>query len=314
MKVLFIDTVHEILEQRLTENGYVCIDATTWSREMCIEILPEIKGIVIRSRFPMNEDFLQHGPNLRFIARSGAGMENIDLEYTDKNNIICFNAPEGNRNAVGEHAITMLLSLFNQIIKGDKEVRQGIWDREANRGIELEGKTVGIIGYGNNGNAFAKKLMGFDVKVLAYDKYKTNYGNQYAQEATMEEIFEQADIFSFHIPQTEETKYMGDENFFNSFKKPIYLINLARGKIVRIKDLLRAIEQEKVLGACLDVLEFESSSFEKTAGDKFPEFKDLVNSNKVILSPHVGGWSVESYFKLSNVLADKILTCEELKS
>lgn len=307
MKVLFIDTVHEILEQRLSDNGFVCVDGTQWSREKCIDMLPEMTGIVIRSRFPMDQDFLQHGTQLEFIARSGAGMENIDLNYTEKNGIICFNAPEGNRNAVGEHALSMLLALFNQLIKGDKEVRQGLWDREGNRGIELDGKTVGIIGYGNNGNAFAKKLSGFDVKVLAYDKYKVNYGNQYAQEATMQQIFEEADVFSFHIPQTEETMFMGDKCFFNSFKKPIYLINLARGRIVKIKDLMEAIHLGKVRGACLDVLEFESASFEKAMGEDKPEFQRLMQSNKVILSPHVGGWTTESYFKLSNVLADKIL-------
>lgn len=308
MKVLFIDTVHEILKQRLTQQGFTCIDGTNWSREKCKEKLPEISGIVIRSRFPMDEDFLQHATQLKFIARSGAGMENVDLDYTEKQNIQCFNAPEGNRNAVGEHALSMLLALFNQLIKGDKEVRQGIWDREGNRGIELDGKTVGIIGYGNNGNAFAKKLSGFDVNVLAYDKYKENYGNQYAQEASMKQIFEEADVFSFHIPQTEETLFMGNKAFFDAFKKPIYLINLARGKIVRIKDLLAAIDEGKVLGACLDVLEFESSSFEQTSPQKENAvFSKLVNSEKIILSPHVGGWSVESYFKLSNVLADKIL-------
>jgi len=313
MKVLFIDTVHEVLEQRLTKEGFNCIDGTSWSREECKKILPEMTGIVIRSRFPMDEDFLQHATQLKFIARSGAGMENIDLNYTEKQNILCFNAPEGNRNAVGEHALSMLLALFNQLIKGDREVRQGIWDREGNRGIELDGKTVGIIGYGNNGNAFAKKLSGFDVKVLAFDKYKTNYGDQYAEEARMKQIFEEADIFSFHIPQTEETLFMGNKAFLDNFKKPIYLINLARGKIVRIKDLLEAIDEGKVLGACLDVLEFESSSFESTSSQNENEiFSKLINNEKVILSPHVGGWSVESYFKLSNVLADKILSHKNL--
>lgn len=307
-KVLFIDIVHEILEERLTAAGYECIDGTSWTREECKKALPEMTGVVIRSRFPMDEDFLQHGTQLKFIARSGAGMENIDLNYTDKQEITCYNAPEGNRNAVGEHALAMLLALFNQLIKGDKEVRKGIWDREGNRGVELDGKTVGLIGYGNNGNAFARKLAGFDVEVLAYDKYKENYGNKYAKEATMEEIFEKADVFSFHIPQTEETKFMANGAFFASFKKPIYLINLARGKIVETKALLKAIESNKVLGACLDVLEFESASFEQSMEENSNStFQQLVASEKVILSPHVGGWSHESYFKLSDVLADKIL-------
>lgn len=187
-------------------------------------------------------------------------------------------------------------------------MRKGIWDREGNRGVELDGKTIGIIGYGNNGNAFAKKLSGFDVQVLAYDKYKRNYGNQYAKEASMEQIYEKVDVFSFHIPQTEETLFMANEDFFNSFKKPIYLINLARGKIVSTKALLSAIESGKVLGACLDVLEYESTSFEKSLkGNESPELSELLLSDKVLFSPHVGGWTTESYYKLSVVLADKII-------
>jgi D-3-phosphoglycerate dehydrogenase len=308
MQVLFIDTVHPVLEQRLSAKGMNCIDGTAWSKEKCTIALPEIDGIVVRSRFPMNEDFLQHGKNLKFILRSGAGMENIDLNYTEKNNIHCFNAPEGNRNAVGEHALGMLLSLFNNLIKGDAEVRKGIWDREGNRGVELDGKTVGIIGYGNNGNVFAKKLSGFDVKVLAYDKYKSNYGNQYAQAAVMEDIFKQADVISFHIPQNEETMFLADQDFFNSFEKPIYVINLARGKIVRTKALLNGLQSGQILGACLDVLEYESASFEKTlSGEENPDFNSLLASDKVIFSPHVGGWTKESYFKLSDILADKVL-------
>jgi D-3-phosphoglycerate dehydrogenase len=307
MQVLFIDTVHPILEERLTEKGFTCIDGTSWSREKCISEIPKMDGVVIRSRFPMNEDFLKHATQLKFIARSGAGMENIDLDYTEKHNIQCFNAPEGNRNAVGEHALGMLLALFNKLKKGDNEVRQGIWDREGNRGIELDGKTVGIIGYGNNGGAFAKKLSGFDVKVLAYDKYKKDFGDQYAQAATMDEIYKEADVISFHIPQNEETMFLADEAFFNTFVNPIYVINLARGKIVRTSALLKGLNSGKILGACLDVLEYESASFEKTlSGDENPDFKSLLASDKVLFSPHVGGWTVESYFKLSDVLADKI--------
>lgn len=308
MQVLFIDSVHPILKEKLTEKGFICIDGTSWSRDKCIEELPRMEGVIIRSRFPMNEEFLKHGTQLSFIARSGAGMENIDLKYTEEQNIQCFNAPEGNRNAVGEHALGMLLSLFNNLKKGDIEVRQGVWDREGNRGVELDGKTVGIIGYGNNGEAFAKKLSGFNVKVLAYDKYKENYGNQYAQASTMNEIYKETDIISFHIPQNEETLFLADQAFFNKFGKPIYIINLARGKIVRTSDLLNGLNSGKIKGACLDVLEYESASFEKTiSGDENPAFNALLKSDKVLFSPHVGGWSVESYFKLSDVLADKVL-------
>ena len=309
MKVLFIDTVHKVLKERLTENNFDCIDGTKWSKDECINKLQDIEGIVVRSRFPMDESFLKHAPKLSFIARSGAGMENIDLEYTANKNIICFNAPEGNRNAVGEHALGMLLSLFNNLCRGNSEVRNGIWKREENRGVELDGKTVGIIGYGNNGSAFAKKLSGFDVEVIAYDKYKMNYSDQFVREVTMDEIFEKADIVSFHVPQNEETLFMADKAFFKRFENPIYVINLARGKIIRTSALLEGLKNKTILGACLDVLEFEKASFEKTlAADENPEFRNLLEMENVLFSPHVGGWTHESYFKLSDVLADKILS------
>ena len=308
MKILFIDKVHSILQTRLEKEGIECIDGINLSKPECLKILPEINGIVIRSRFQLDQDFLQTGKNLRFIARSGAGMENIDEVFCERNHIKLFNAPEGNRNAVGEHAVGMILTLFNRLHIADQEIRNGKWERELNRGIELEGKTVGIIGYGNNGDAFAKKLSGFDVTILAYDKYKKGFGSSSITESSMDEIYSQADIVSFHIPQNEETLYFADELFFSSFKKNIYLINLSRGKIVRTSALVAAIQNQKVLGACLDVLEYEKSSFEAFFEQELdPNFSYLLNSEKVILSPHVGGWTQESYFKLSDVLADKIL-------
>lgn len=309
MKVLFIDTVHKILEERLTQKGFTCIDGTKWSRDKCIKSLNDIEGVVVRSRFPMDESFLKHAPELKFIARSGAGMENVDLDYTAKNNIICFNAPEGNRNAVGEHALGMLLSLFNNLCRGNTEVSNGIWQREENRGVELEGKTVGLIGYGNNGSAFARKLSGFDVDVIAYDKYRINFSDQYVREVNKDELFEKSDVISFHIPQNEETIFMADKSFFKSFEKPIYVINLARGKIIRTSALLEGLKNKSILGACLDVLEFEKASFEKILiTDENPDFKALLEMDNVLFSPHVGGWTNESYFKLSDVLADKILS------
>lgn len=306
--VLFLDTVHPILEERLAANNYNCIDATQLSLEAIQPLLNDAFGLVIRSRFAMNAEFLKNAPNLKFIARSGAGMENIDESYCAENDIQLFNAPEGNRNAVGEHVLGMLLALFNQLVKSDSEVRKGIWDREGNRGIELDGKTVGIIGYGNNGGAFAKKLRGFDVKVLAYDKYKSGFGNQFIQESSLEDIFNNADAVSFHIPQNEETLFMANDQFFSNFKKNIYLINLSRGKIVQTSALVKALKNGKVLGACLDVLEYEKSSFESFFEQEIPEdFKYILESDKTILSPHVGGWTHESYYKLSDALADKIL-------
>jgi D-3-phosphoglycerate dehydrogenase len=308
MKVVFLDIVHPILEERLSRSGYECLDASAMSADDCKLIIKDAVGIVIRSRFRLDESFLQNAEQLRFIARSGAGMENIDIDYCNSRNIQLHNAPEGNRNAVGEHALGMLLSLFNNLNKGDQEVRNGVWDREGNRGIELDGKTVGIIGYGNNGSAFAKKLRGFDVKVLAYDKYKSGFGNDFVQECDMDDIFEQSDILSLHIPQNEETIALVDGDFLSAFKKDIFLINLARGKIVQTSALVNGLKSGNVLGACLDVLEYEKSSFESFFEQELPaDFKYLLESDKTILSPHVGGWTYESYFKLSNVLADKIL-------
>ncbi len=307
-KVLFLDTVHPILEERLTASGFECIDATLLPIESIKPLLKDAFGIVIRSRFTMDSNFLQHVPNLKFIARSGAGMENIDEAYCSERNIQLFNAPEGNRNAVSEHALGMLLALFNKLVKSDNEVRSGKWDREGNRGVELDGKTVGIIGYGNNGSAFAKKLRGFDVTVLAYDKYKTGFGNQFIHESSLEDLFTNADIVSFHIPQNEETLFMANDEFFSNFKKNVYLINLSRGKIVQTSALVKALKSGSILGACLDVLEYEKSSFESFFEQEIPsDFKYILESEKTLLSPHVGGWTHESYYKLSDVLADKVL-------
>ena len=307
-KVLFLDTVHPILEERLTASGFECIDATLLPIESIKPLLKDAFGIVIRSRFTMDSNFLQHAPNLKFIARSGAGMENIDEAYCSERNIQLFNAPEGNRNAVSEHAIGMLLALFNKLVKSDNEVRSGKWDREGNRGVELDGKTVGIIGYGNNGSAFAKKLRGFDVTVLAYDKYKSGFGNQFIHESSLEDLFTNADIVSFHIPQNEETLFMANDEFFSNFKKNVYLINLSRGKIVQTSALVKALKSGSILGACLDVLEYEKSSFESFFEQVIPsDFKYILESEKTLLSPHVGGWTHESYYKLSDVLADKVL-------
>lgn len=307
MNVLFIDTVHALLQEQLEANGFTCIDGSGMNREAVEQRLADIDGIVIRSRFTMDETILKFAPNLKFIARSGAGMENIDEAYCTDRQIVLFNAPEGNRTAVGEQALGMLLALFNHLVRGNEEVRKGVWDREGNRGIELTGKTVGIIGYGNNGSAFAKVLRGFDCNVLAYDKYKTGFGDSNVKESSLEQIYEHADVISFHIPQNEETLFMGNADFFNAFHKSIYLLNLSRGKIVHIADLLQAIKQGKVLGAGLDVLEFESKSFEQFEAANNPTMEALFASNKVLLSPHVGGWTQESYIKLSAVLAEKIL-------
>ena len=307
-KVLFVDNVHPILKDRLSSRGFLCIDGTKMSRTEIEMELMHAFGIVIRARFTLDKEFIKSAKQLKFIARSGSGLENIDQSYCKERNILLFNSPEGNRNAVAEHALGMLLTLLNKINQADKQVKNGVWDREGNRGEELDGKTIGLIGYGNNGAAFAKKLRGFDVKVLAYDKYKTGFGDHFVQECTLEAIFQQVDVVSFHIPLNKETKYFANDAFFDSFSKPVRLLNLSRGKIVNTKDLVSALKAKKVVGACLDVLEFETKSFESFFEQHLPEeFDYLIHSENVILTPHVGGWTTESYFKLSNVLADKIL-------
>jgi D-3-phosphoglycerate dehydrogenase len=308
MEILFIDTVHPVLMDRLQKSGFVCIDATKKTISEIHKALGTAFGIVIRSRFTLNEEFLIRAPKLKFIARSGAGLENIDQEYCKQKNIRLFNSPEGNRNAVAEHALGMLLSLMNHLHFADQQVRKGLWQREINRGEELDGKTVGIIGYGNNGNAFAKKLKGFDVKVLAYDKYKTGFGDHFVQEATLEAILQSADVVSLHIPYNKETHYLIDKKFIVALKKPIYLLNLSRGKIVKTEDLVSGLMMGQIKGAGLDVLEYESKSFEAFFEQELPDaFSYLIKNYNVILSPHVGGWSVESYYLLSSILADKIL-------
>ena len=308
MKVIFLDSVHPILAERLSAAGMQCEFAWEYSKEKILAALMDANGIVLRSRYTMNEELLQFAPQLQFIARSGSGLENIDVAYCKKRGIRIYNSPEGNRNAVGEHALGMLLSLMNHLHTADRDVKSGIWDRDGNRGLELDGKTIGIIGYGNNGSAFAKKLRGFDVKLMAYDKYKKGFGDHFVMECAMSALFKNADIISFHIPQNSETMFMANDIFFKKIQKPIYLLNLSRGKIVETKALVKAIQSGKVLGAGLDVLEYEPSDFTSFFESEIPEdLKFLLNSDKVILSPHVGGWTAESYFKLSDILADKIL-------
>ena len=307
MNVLFIDTVHPILQEKMEEHGFSCVDGTKWSESEILDEIADYHGIVLRSRVRVDRAFLEQAKNLRFIARSGSGVENIDAAYCAGHNIAVFNSPEGNRDAVGEHIMGMLLSLFNRIVPIQKEIKDGRWLREANRGIELMGKTVGIIGYGNNGAAFAKKLSGFDCKILAYDKYKSMFSHAYVKESSLEEIYEQADIISFHVPQTDETIYYFNDDFMNAMQKNFYLINASRGAVVRIASLVEGLKSGKVLGACLDVLEYEKFSFEEFMAMPPPdEFKYLVDAENVLLSPHIAGWTHESYYKLSLVLWKKI--------
>ena len=306
-KVLFLDTIHPILEERLVGLGYVCEHDTASSKQEIELKIIDYFGVVIRSRFTIDASFLDKATPLKFIARSGAGLENIDVGHANSKGIKVFNSPEGNQDAVAEHALGMLLILFNQLKKGDAEVRNGIWDREGNRGIEIAGKTVAIIGYGNMGSAFAKRLIGFDCNVIAYDKYKKDFGNELVKAVDLATVFMLADIVSIHLPLSDETQHYIDAAFLSKFEKPIYIINTARGNNICIADLITSIQTNQVLGACLDVLEYETNSFETINSKELPkDFQYLAASDKVILSPHVAGWTEESYVKLSSFLADKI--------
>ena len=305
MKVLFVDTVHSLLWKGLTKNGYECVEGYDLSKEEIQQIVSDFHGIIIRSRFNIDSTFLDACNNLKFIARSGSGLENIDVHYAEQKGIKCFNAPEGNAQAVAEHALGMLLSLFNNLNKVDSEVRSGIWKREENRGHELSGKTIGIIGYGNNGSAFAKVLQGFGCTVLAYDKYLESFNTNWAEQVELQVIFQKADVLSLHIPLTEETTFLFNDEYLGNFKKPIYLINTSRGKCVDTKTILRGLKSKKISGACLDVFDFEKTSFEQIK--KSEALKELISTDKVILSSHIAGWTFESYERLSKILLSKIL-------
>lgn len=307
IKVLFIDSNHPFLHEELIRKGFHCDLFWDKPKEELINLIPDYDCLVIRSKFKINAELIDKAKKLKCMARAGAGMENIDVDYAQQKGIFCVHAPEGNRDAVGEHAVAMLLNLFNNINKADREVRSGKWNRESNRGIELKGKTVGIIGYGNMGSSFAECLKGFSCEILAYDKYKSGFGNHYVTEASLDELKEKADIISIHTPLTDETHFMLNNDFFNALKKPAYVINTARGKCLNTAHLVEQIKSGKILGACLDVLEYESVSFEKINSVTFPEpFKWLINSDKVVLTPHIAGWTHESNFKIAEVLAKKI--------
>lgn len=307
MKILHLDTNHPLLINQLKDLGFQNDEDYTSSKLEIETKIHNYDGFIIRSRFKIDKAFLDKATNLKFIGRVGAGLENIDCEYTSSKNIELIAAPEGNRNAVGEHSLGMLLSLFNKLNKADYEVRNGKWLREENRGLELDGKTIGLIGYGNMGKSFAKKLRGFDVDVLCYD-IKPNVGDENCTQVSLQQIQHKADVLSLHTPQTELTKNMINVNFINSFRKPFWLINTARGTSVITKDLVEALKSGKILGAGLDVLEYEESSFENLFIDnKMPDaFQYLIKAENVILSPHVAGWTIESKERLAQTIVDKI--------
>ncbi|OOQ61249.1 2-hydroxyacid dehydrogenase [Mucilaginibacter pedocola] len=306
--ILIVDDIHPIFIERAEAAGYTCDYQPTIKTDEALAILNNYDGMVIRSKFQVSREVIDGAPNLRFICRAGAGMDNIDEEYAISRGITLINAPEGNSDAVGEHAIGLLLSLMNHINIGDAQIRAGSWQREANRGHELKGKTVGIIGYGHMGQSFARKLSGFGVQVIAYDKYKTGFSDAYAREVSMEEIVKHSEILSFHIPLTRETNGLVDDEYLFHFRKPIFLLNTSRGKVVKTSAVLNAIKQNKIIGAGLDVLEVEKFP---ALGEQ-PWFDELRQSNKVLLSPHVAGWTFDSYRKISEVMVEKLVSSELL--
>ena len=306
IKILHIDSNHPLLWEQLEQAGFQNeTDFNSTKQEVEIKI-ENYHGIVIRSRFKIDKTFLDKATNLKFIARVGAGLESIDCDYAIANGIHLIAAPEGNANAVGEHALGMLLALFNNLNIANNEIKSGQWKREANRGHELEGKTVGIIGYGNMGKSFAKKLSGFDVKVLCYD-ILPNVGDANATQVTLDELQEHSDVLSLHTPWTPETDKMVNKDFISTFKKPFWLINTARGNSVVTDDLVEALQSGKIKGAGLDVLEYEKLSFETLfEGEKPKAFEYLLQAKNVLLTPHIAGWTFESHQKLAQTIADKI--------
>ena len=308
MKILHLDNNHPVLLQQLAAAGFSNTENFTASKSEIEKIMPEYDGIIIRSRFNIDQQFLNAATRLKFIARVGAGLESIDIPYAESKGVKLFSAPEGNRNAVGEHALGLLLSLFNHLNRADREVKAGQWNRESNRGIELEGKTVGLIGYGNMGKAFAKKLKGFDCTVFCYD-IKEGVGDANGTQVSLETLQEMADVVSLHTPWTPLTDKMVNATFIDQFKKPFWLINTARGKSVVTDHLVQALKSGQILGAGLDVLEYEKLSFESlfNSEEKPKALQELLAMDNVILSPHIAGWTVESKFKLAQTIVEKIL-------
>ena len=312
MKILLLDSNHPLITEQLLAKGFILEEDFTSSYDEVLQKINQYDGIIIRSRIPLDKNFLENAQNLKFIARVGAGMENIDLEVAKNLGISLINSPEGNRDAVAEHVLAMLLILMNRLFIASEEVKNGIWKREENRGDELLGKTFGIIGYGNMGKATAKRLSGFGVEVIFYD-ILPNLEDEFAKQVSLEELQERADILSLHIPLDASTEYLVDENFISKMKKNFYLVNTARGKNVKTSALVDALKSGKVKAAALDVLEYEKSSFENLdistslSTRNKEDLQFLLESNQVIVTPHIAGWTHQSKEKLAQFIVDKIV-------
>ena len=302
-KVLITEIIHPVLQEKLEDAGFECIHIEKITYKEVFDIIENYHGLVVRSKIKIDKAMIDKAIQLEFIGRYGSGMELIDTAYAKQKGVKCFNSPEGNKDAVAEQAVGMLLALLHRIRISDMELRNKQWNRIKHRGEELMGKTVGIIGFGNTGSAFAQRLQGFDVKILAYDKYKTGFGNTYVEEAKLQNLFDDADVLSLHIPLNEETKYWIDKNFVKRFKKSIYLLNLSRGEIVNTMDALDELEKGKLKGLLLDVFENESFNTFTTKDEEW--FNRLILQQKVIITQHTGGLSHQSAYKLGAILADK---------
>ena len=305
MKILQLDKNHPLIVQQLVARGFMIDEDFSSSYDEILNKIENYDGIILRSRIPIDRRFIEHAKNLKFIARVGAGLENIDVEFAERNNIRVISSPEGNRDAVAEHVLGMLLVLMHRLLISSNEVKNGIWRREENRGDELLGKTFGILGYGNIGKAVAKRLSGFGVKVIFYD-ILPNISDEFAEQVSLRTLQNEADVLSLHLPETPQTHHFINEEFISSMKKDFYFINTARGKNVLTADLVTYLKSGKIKGACLDVLEYEQASFEKIETEN-EDLKYLLSSEKVIVTPHIAGWTTQSKEKLAQVIADKII-------
>ena len=305
MKILQLDKNHPLISEQLTAKGFDVVEDHHSSYDEVLAKIQDYEGIIIRSRIPLDEQFLRKSSHLKFIARVGAGMENIDIEVADELGIALINSPEGNRDSVAEHVVGMLLLLMHRLMISSLEVKNGVWLREENRGDELLGKTFGIIGYGNMGKATAKRLSGFGCNVIFYD-ILPNLSDEFGTQVSLEEFQNRAEVISLHLPISDETYHMIDADFISKMKNPFYLVNTARGKNIKTKDLVEALKSGKVKAAALDVLEYEKASFENLT-ESNEELDYLLHSDKVIVTPHIGGWTVQSKEKLAQFIIDKIL-------
>ena len=303
--IIHIDENHPILIEGLRKLGYKNDKYYNSDLKTILDRIKDYNGLVIRSRFKIDKTFIDKAKNLDFIARVGSGTENINVKYAISKNISIINAPEGNRDAVGEHALGMLLSLTNNLLPANESIKQGVWEREKFRGYEINGKTVGIIGYGNMGKSFANKLKGFNCNVICYD-IKKNLGDLNSRQVSLNELKNKSEIISLHIPLSVSTKKMINKDFISQIKNPFWLINTARGNIIETDDVVEALKSKKILGAALDVLEYESSSFESIFKKNIESLNYLIKAKNVILSPHIAGWSYESHKKLAKIILNKL--------